>query len=107
MDNTTSDMLTTQMDAQASQFDAIFTETETYDSLYEVPLEITVRRQIVVLLCTGGPHVEAVANLAQNGTVTDARIFGCWGSANETRRVSGGSALWRALEEYAVNIVNG
>ena len=101
MPSTISEELAQEITAQADQFDTIMTQPEPYDALYEAPLEVVVRRQLAIVLCTGGPHVEAVADLYDDGTVSAAHLFGCWGIDQETRPVPQGSGLWRALEEYA------
>ncbi|NLB46185.1 MAG: hypothetical protein GX814_00240 [Microbacteriaceae bacterium] len=99
--SSTSQMLTLQIDAQAEQFDEIYAADDPFDELWEAPLEVTTRTQLVVVLAVGGPHVEAVADLDEDGAVVSAHIAGFWGGESETRPVRPGSSLWRALREYA------
>ena len=97
----TSTMLTRQIDAQAEHFDEIYASEDYFDELWETPLEVTTRTQLVVVLAVGGPHVEAVADLDDDGAVVSAHIAGFWGGKSETRPVHPSSSLWRALREYA------
>ena len=57
MSASTSTMLTRQIDAQAEQFDDFYTNEDPYEQLWEAPLEVTTRTQLVVVLAVGGPHV--------------------------------------------------
>lgn len=98
--NTTAHMLSQQIQAQADQFDAIYESADPFEELFEAPLEITVSQQLTVILCTGGPHVEAVATI-EDGAICDVRIEGYWAGETQTRPVQEGSALMRALETYA------
>lgn len=59
--SSTSKTLTRQIDAQAEQFDDLYAADDPFDELWETPLEVTTRTQLVVVLAVGGPHVEAVA----------------------------------------------
>lgn len=100
----TSQMLTRQIDAQDEQFDEIYASSDPFDELWEAPLEVTARTQLVVVLSVGGPHVEAVADLDTDGEVASAHIVGYWGGESETRPVSRSSTLWRALCDYAETV---
>ena len=104
MSANTSTMLTRQIDAQAEQFDDIYTNEDPYEQLWEAPLEVTTRTQLVVVLAVGGPHVEAVADLDDDGAVVSAHISGYWGGESETRPVRWNSSLFRALREYAETV---
>ena len=66
-----------------------------------MPLEVTVRRRVIVLLTCGGPNVAIEADLDQDGAITDARLVGHWGCARIERHVSQGSSVFRGLETYA------
>lgn len=101
MSSETKQMLIEQIEAQADQFDAIYEAEDPYEELFEAPLEIIVGRSLTVVLCAGGPHVEAVATLGSEGDVTSARIDGYWGGARVSRSVRTDSSLWRALGDYA------
>ena len=94
-------MLTDQMRVQIAEFDTIVESEDPYEELFETPLEITVGTTLTVLLCTGGPHVEAVATLDSDHRVVNARVDGYWAGARESWRVDVGSPLWEALEQYA------
>ena len=95
MYRTTAQALADQMTAQAEEFDSPENE-----GIFDLPLEITVRKQLVVVLCTGGPHVEAVAELDDSGIVS-ASLDGYWAGSQQSRPVEPGSGLWNALEQYA------
>lgn len=97
----TSQMLTRQIDAQAEQFDDIYASDAPFEQLWEAPLEVTTRTQLIVVLAVGGPHVEAVADLDEAGAMVSAHIAGFWGGESETRPIRRGSTLWRAMSEYA------
>lgn len=86
MSNRTSQMLTRQIDAQAEHFDEIYASIDPFDELWETPLEVTTRAQLVVVLAVGGPHVEAVADLDEDGAVVSAHITGFWGEESEGER---------------------
>lgn len=101
---TTNEMLTREITAQAEQFDEIFANDESFDELWEAPFEVTARTQLVVVLCTGGPHVEAVADLDDDGAVVSASLTGYWGSETVRTKVQPGTSLWRALSEYAETV---
>lgn len=103
MTTSTHIMLTRQMTAQAEQFDEIYQEADPYEHLHDAPLEVRVSKQLTVLLCAGGPHVEAVATL-DGHPITDARLVGYWAGASESWPVHQGTALWNALEQYAETI---
>lgn len=105
MTASTRQQLAQQVIAQAEQFDAIYESDDPYEELYEAPLEITVGRELTVLLCTGGPHVEATASVNDEGAVITAQIHGYWGSERVSRSVRPGSSLWRALGDYAQCVV--
>lgn len=98
---TTNEMLTREISAQAEQFDEIFANDDPFDELWEAPLEVTTRTQLVVVLCTGGPHVEAVADLDDEGAIITASLVGYWGNETVQQQVAPSSSLWRALCEYA------
>lgn len=83
---TTNEILTREITAQAEQLDEIFANYDPVDELWEAPLEVATRTQLVVVLCTGGPHVEAVADLDDDDAVVSASLTGYWGS--ETVRMS-------------------
>lgn len=102
--SSTSKMLTRQIDAQAEQFDEIYAADDPFDELWETPLEVTTRTQLMVVLAVGGPHVEAVADLDDDGGVVSAHISGFWGGESETRPVRPDSTLWQALQEYAETV---
>lgn len=104
MTTSTHIMLTRQMTAQAKQFDEIYQEADPYEHLDDAPLEIRVSKQLTVVLCTGGPHIEAVANL-EGDAVTDARLDGYWAGERESRPIPQGTALWNALESYAEALI--
>lgn len=104
MTTSTHIMLTRQMAAQAEQFDEIYQEADPYEHLYDAPLEIRVSKQLTVVLCTGGPHIEAVATL-DGDTVTDARLDGYWAGERESRPITQGTALWNALATYAEALI--
>ncbi len=104
MTDTTLQMLARQIDAQAEQFDDIYASDDPFEHLWEATLEVTTRTQLVVVLAVGGPHVEAVADLDEDGAVVSAHISGFWGGESETRSVRRGSTLWRALHEYAETV---
>ena len=101
---TTNERLTREITAQSEQFDEIFANDDLFDELWEAPLEVATRTQLVVVLCTGGPHVEAVADLDNDGAVVSACIVGYWGSETVQQQVTPGSSLWRALREYAETV---
>lgn len=101
---TTNEMLTREIAAQAEQFDEIFANDDPLDELREAPLEVTTRTQLVVVLCTGGPHVEAAADLDDDGAVVSASLTGYWGSETVRTQVQPGTSLWRALGEYAETV---
>lgn len=101
---TTNEMLTREIIAQAEQFDEIFANDDSFDELWEAPLEVTTHTQLVVVLCTGGPHVEAVADLDDDGAVVSASLTGYWGSETVRTQVQPGTSLWRALSEYAETV---
>lgn len=98
---TTNEMLTREISAQAEQFDEIFANDDPFDELWEAPLEVTTRTQLVVVLCTGGPHVEAVADLDDEGAIITASLVGYWGNETVQQQVAPSSSLWRALWGYA------
>lgn len=104
MTTSTHIMLTRQMAAQSEQFNEIYQEADPYELLYDAPLEIRVSKQLTVVLCTGGPHIEAVATL-DDDAVTDARLDGCWAGERESRPIPQGTALWNALESYAEALI--
>lgn len=106
MTTSTRTMLTDQITAQAQQFEEIYAQTDPYESLYEVPIEVTVHRQLTVVLCAGGPHIEAVAALDGN-RVIDARLEGYWAGQRETYTIGRGTPIWRALEDYAHTVTEG
>lgn len=97
-------MLTRQIDAQVEQFNEIYTSSDPFDELWEAPLEVTTRTQLVVVLAVGGPHIEAVADFDEDGAVVSAHIAGFWARESETRPVSRSSTLWRALCDYAETV---
>lgn len=101
----TAEMLNNEITAQAEAFDAIFAQDFQYDALWEQPLEVTVERQLHVTLCYGGPTVEAIADLDDDGSVTDAHLEGWWGSEHQIRPVYRDSKLWDALEFYAEGVL--
>lgn len=101
---TTNERLTHEITAQAEQFDEIFANDDPFDELWEAPLEVTTRTQLVVVLCTGGPHVEAIADLDNDGAIVSASIFGYWGNETVQQQVTTGSSLWRALREFAETV---
>ena len=103
MPSTTAEMLTAQIAAQAEAFESI--NADDYDSLWEIPLEVTVHRQVHVLLTYGGPTIWAEADLDDDGQVTNARLMGAWGTDQATCPVSHRSALWTALQEYAETVM--
>lgn len=103
MDTTTQDLLAEQMQAQIGDFDDLGGPQQADDELYDLPLEIKIRTEVATLLCTGGPHIEAVAAL--DGTqITEARLDGHWGSTRESWPVDEGSGLWCALQAYAATL---
>ena len=101
---TTNEMLTREIIAQAEQFDEIFANDDPFDELWEAPLEVTTRTQLVLVLCTGGPHVEAVADLDDDGAVVSASIIAYWANETVQQQVTPSSSLWRALREYAETV---
>ena len=101
---TTNEILTREIIAQAEQFDEIFANDDPFDELWEVPLEVTARTQLVVVLSAGGPHVEAVADLDDDGAVVSASLTGYWGSETLRTQVQPGTSLWWALREYAETV---
>ncbi|MCA0379186.1 MAG: hypothetical protein LCH36_07065 [Actinobacteria bacterium] len=104
MTGTSFQKLTREITAQAEQFDEIFANDDPFDELWEAPLEVTTRTQLVVVLCTGGPHVEAVAGLDNDGAIVSASIVGYWGGETVQQPVKPGSSLWRALREYSETV---
>lgn len=98
---TTKEMLTRAISAQAEQFDESFANDDPFDELWEAPLEVATRTQLVVVLCTGGPHIEAVADLDGEGAIITASLVGYWGNETVQQQVAPSSSLWRALCEYA------
>lgn len=112
---TTQDRLREQLAAQIEQFEEIFNAIDgsgpfddgsdmgqdPYDALVETPLEITIKRTLHVLLTCGGPHVEAIATLDEDGDITNARLLGHWGDALIDNPIDGGSAMYRMLEHHA------
>lgn len=72
-----------------------------YEALSEAPVEATIKRTLRVVLATGGPHVEAVATLDDDGDITNARLKGYWASATIDDPVDPGSAMYRLLEQHA------
>lgn len=99
--STTNERLTREITTQAEQFDEIFANDGPCDELWEAPLEVITRTQLVVVLCIGGPHVEAVADLDNDGGVVSASIVGYWGNETVQQQVAPSSSLWRALCDYA------
>lgn len=100
MTTSTKTMLADQMTAQANQFDEIYQEADPFEQLHEAPIDIHLDQQLTVVLCTGGPHVEAVATL-DRGDITRARLEGYWAGEKVSWPVTQGTALWQALETYA------
>ena len=94
---TTNERLTREISAQAEQFDEIFANDDPFDELWEAPLEVTTRTQLVVTLCTGGPHVKAGADLDNDGAIVSASIVGYWG---ERDRATTGGTRWLSPYTY-------
>ncbi|WP_044496572.1 hypothetical protein [Nesterenkonia massiliensis] len=69
-----------------------------FHALNESVLEI--KRALVVVLATGGPHVEAVVELTDDGSISEATLYGYWGGSRSSRNVDPDSGLFRALEYY-------
>lgn len=72
-----------------------------YEALSEAPVEVTIKRTLRVVLATGGPHVEAVATLDDDGDITDARLMGFWSNATIDDPIDSSSAVYRLLEQHA------
>lgn len=112
---TTTDRLREQLAAEVEALDAIYTaidnigpfddgsgyEQDAYEALSEAPIEVTIKRTLRVVLATGGPHVEAVATLEDDGDISDARLMGFWSNATVDEPADPGSAVYRLLEQYA------
>lgn len=103
--------LNEQLDSTLSYFDAIFETLDAgteldgddpMDLLDEAPLEI--KKSITVVFATGGPHVEAVADLNKDGSIYGASVYGYWGGKRSSKAVTEGSGLWRALQSYAETV---
>ena len=104
MTRTTQQLLAQQIAAQAEAFDDIYQEDDPFEALWEAPLELRVSEQITVVLCTGGPHVEAAAIVAE-GAITSARIDGWWGTEHLSQVVGEGSVLWWAPHPYRPSFI--
>jgi hypothetical protein len=114
MSPSTLDALAAQLDAQAAHFNALFAAMDagiTYDgnssaqepddALDELPLEVTVKRRICVLLTYGGPTVTAEADLDDTDSISNARLTGHWGNEHIERQLSPDGGLFRGLQHYA------
>lgn len=104
--NTVQQDLAGQVSAKVSEFDQIFKIKDYNEQLWDLPLEITTRKQLVVVLTTGGPHVEVIAELDRDGEILSASIRGYWGSETFTEGIPSDSAVWRALSEYATAVLD-
>lgn len=86
--------------AQADQFRDLEHVQDPWDALWEAPIEVKIEQQLTVVLCTGGPHVEATATITDSG-ITNARLQGWWGPSHQSWEVTDTWPLWGALEQYA------
>lgn len=99
--------LNAELDAKLAHFDDLFAaidagedtdDGDPHDELHEAPLEI--KKALIVVLTTGGPHVEAQMELNADGSISGASLYGYWGGQRSSRAVPEGSGMWRALESY-------
>lgn len=70
------------------------------DSLHEEPLEVVMRRQVSVVLTTGGPHVEIEATIDEDGDITQPRWVAYWGGEKVERPIASDEAAHRALTYF-------
>lgn len=63
-------------------------------------LVLEAKRILVLVLTTGGPHVEVQVELDAENAIVSAILFGRWGSAEQSRTVCPEIALFRAVRRY-------
>lgn len=110
----THDALVQQIDAKEETFGELFAAMdsevpyegqEASEALHELPLEVRVTKTITMVFCTGGPHVEATAELHPNGGISDVTIRGWRGGERVERVVDSDSPIHRAVEHYTQDMM--
>ncbi|WP_150463112.1 hypothetical protein [Nesterenkonia ebinurensis] len=106
--------LADQIRANEESFQAIFTALDAgeshegrdpMDSLHEEPLEVVLQRQVSIVLTTGGPHVEIVATLDTERSITRASWHSYWGGEKIEKVIGSDKAVYRAIEYFVEGVL--
>ena len=76
-----------------------YEDQDPHEALHESVLEV--RRALVVVLSTGGPHVECVLEIDAAGWLVGVSMHGYWAGERVERQVHQYEEIWRAMEEIA------